>query len=311
MIERCAKGEALTELPRLPQPALSGGVRMLVDRGDAMMAYSGDEAMLERAIRTLVGDSKVEVLSFDGFPSRAGIAGGKRRWGTLPGTDAASGPVVAILSDLGMDTPPGCLRRPLPANGAPSRTPCAVAGPGRGIYSVCAQPLAGRTHTEYYDAPLGPAHRRARDSRPGRSRTPGGSLTSMAAVEDLIASLQQQNEKALKLAEAVSFAVRVEPFLLRRARLELLPDVDSGAEGDVWLSPLVQVRVPTASSSIRTLPTRCAGGCAIGISRCSIERGPWCESVTPTFHQPFSWKRRSPGCQPIRVRRRWRPSTFS
>lgn len=49
---------------------------------------------------------------------------------------------------------------------------------------------------------------------------------------------------ALRLAEVVSLAVRVEPELLRAARLRLLPGVDAGAEADLWFSPLVQSRSP-------------------------------------------------------------------
>ena len=60
----------------------------------------------------------------------------------------------------------------------------------------------------------------------------------------LIASLEDQNPKALQLAESVSFAVRAEPFLLRRMRLEFLAGADSSAEADLWLSPLVQLRSP-------------------------------------------------------------------
>ena len=48
----------------------------------------------------------------------------------------------------------------------------------------------------------------------------------------------------MELAEAVSCAVRVEPFLLRRMRLEVLRGIDAGAEADVWLSELVQTRSP-------------------------------------------------------------------
>jgi hypothetical protein len=44
------------------------------------------------------------------------------------------------------------------------------------------------------------------------------------------------------LARLASLAVRVEPFLLRTLRQELLPDVDVGVEADVWFSSLVESR---------------------------------------------------------------------
>jgi pimeloyl-ACP methyl ester carboxylesterase len=66
----------------------------------------------------------------------------------------------------------------------------------------------------------------------------------MASPDVLIAAFRDYNVGAFDLAEAVSFAVRIEPYLLRRMRLELLPNLDAGAEADVWLSPLMQVRSP-------------------------------------------------------------------
>jgi hypothetical protein len=66
----------------------------------------------------------------------------------------------------------------------------------------------------------------------------------MTTSEMMIQSLWEQNAGAVEMAEAVSCAVRIEPFLLRCMRLGLPLSADSGAEADVWLSPLVQVRGP-------------------------------------------------------------------
>jgi type VI secretion system protein ImpC len=44
------------------------------------------------------------------------------------------------------------------------------------------------------------------------------------------------------LAEAVSLAVRVEPELLRKMRLELFPATNAGIEADLWFSPLIESR---------------------------------------------------------------------
>ena len=49
-----------------------------------------------------------------------------------------------------------------------------------------------------------------------------------------------------QLARVVSLAARVEPELLRAARLALLPNVDASAEADLWFSSLVQSRTPLA-----------------------------------------------------------------
>jgi hypothetical protein len=104
VIDRCADGEALEELPRLSQPMLSGGVQLLVDRGDAMMVFAEDQGKLTAAIRVLVGGSKIQVLSYDGFPDRAG-AGGRRRWKPYEELLPPPGTVVALLGDLGIGQP--------------------------------------------------------------------------------------------------------------------------------------------------------------------------------------------------------------
>ncbi|MBL8291575.1 MAG: type VI secretion system contractile sheath large subunit [Bryobacterales bacterium] len=54
--------------------------------------------------------------------------------------------------------------------------------------------------------------------------------------------LEFLDQDVLALAEAVSLAVRVEPPLMRRIRLELLPEVSAGTEADLWFSPLVDTR---------------------------------------------------------------------
>lgn len=66
----------------------------------------------------------------------------------------------------------------------------------------------------------------------------------MTETQQIIEFVRQMSPGALRLAKTVSLAVRVEPALLRKARLELLPDVDAGAEADLWFSPLVESQSP-------------------------------------------------------------------
>lgn len=47
---------------------------------------------------------------------------------------------------------------------------------------------------------------------------------------------------AFRLAVLGSLATRLEPQLLRALRLRLAPDIDAGAEADLWFSPLVEIR---------------------------------------------------------------------
>lgn len=58
----------------------------------------------------------------------------------------------------------------------------------------------------------------------------------------LIRDFESERPLAVRLAEAVSLAVLIDPPLLRRARRELVPEADPGTEADFWSSPLVQTR---------------------------------------------------------------------
>jgi hypothetical protein len=61
-----------------------------------------------------------------------------------------------------------------------------------------------------------------------------------------IEGLARFRPAVLDLAMAVSLAARIEPELLRTARLRLLPHHDAGVEADLWFSPLVESRNPIA-----------------------------------------------------------------
>ncbi len=70
--------------------------------------------------------------------------------------------------------------------------------------------------------------------------------------------LSRRDPRARRLAALVAGAVRVEPALVRAARLKFLPDSDPGLEADVWLSDIVEHRGPsglvldaTAASQLR------------------------------------------------------------
>jgi hypothetical protein len=83
---------------------------------------------------------------------------------------------------------------------------------------------------------------------------------SATALLDMV---RAGDPKVISLAEAVSLAVRVEPELLRRARLELVPDADASLEADLWFSALVTTRSTTAfmfapdvADALRTLLAR-------------------------------------------------------
>jgi hypothetical protein len=56
--------------------------------------------------------------------------------------------------------------------------------------------------------------------------------------------LDHMNPDVLALAEAVSPAVRIEPQLLRKMRLDILPAANAGTEADLWFSEMVETRTP-------------------------------------------------------------------
>jgi len=58
----------------------------------------------------------------------------------------------------------------------------------------------------------------------------------------LIAAAAGRMQDAVRLAELASLAVRIEPHLLRRLRIDYLPNADVGVEADLWFSHLVDSR---------------------------------------------------------------------
>jgi hypothetical protein len=66
--------------------------------------------------------------------------------------------------------------------------------------------------------------------------------TALERAAERLNRHRQRDPHTVRLARLASLAVRVEPFLLRRLRQELLPDVDVGVEADLWFSSLVESR---------------------------------------------------------------------
>lgn len=82
----------------------------------------------------------------------------------------------------------------------------------------------------------------------------GGAADTRALVD----RLAEQFPSIVSLGEEVSLAVRIEPRLLRAARLQCEPALDAAAEADLWFSPLVESRtanwivlVPGAAHELR------------------------------------------------------------
>jgi hypothetical protein len=71
-------------------------------------------------------------------------------------------------------------------------------------------------------------------------------LTETEEEFDLLGVLDFEAPDVVRLAEMVSIASRIEPFLLRRARLQLCRGMEAGVELELWHSDLVQAHSPRA-----------------------------------------------------------------
>jgi hypothetical protein len=103
LIERVARGEPIRELPRRIRPTLGRGVRVLVDRSDAMMPFLGDIAGLTADLNRVAGLGQ-ELQSFVGSPMRGCGVGSPRRWRPF-GQDESRplpGSRVVCITDLGL-----------------------------------------------------------------------------------------------------------------------------------------------------------------------------------------------------------------
>ena len=83
-------------------------------------------------------------------------------------------------------------------------------------------------------------------------------MSSAVDAQTLIDELAAINPDAVQLAVMVSLASRIEPELLRSARLEMLSSADASAEADLWLSSLISSRStlfavmrPTVADTLR------------------------------------------------------------
>lgn len=78
-------------------------------------------------------------------------------------------------------------------------------------------------------------------------------------AQDRLQIVGQSNPAVVELARRVSLATRIEPLLLRRARLHFMPRSHAGVEADLWFSHLVETRgsrsillYPDVADTLRT-----------------------------------------------------------
>lgn len=103
IVRDISRGKALATLPRQPIPTLGRGVQLLLDRSEAMMPFYKDLEQFQQEMTRYIGSDRVDVLKFDGCPTRGAGKGPKFRWTEYAATHAppAQTPVICV-TDLGI-----------------------------------------------------------------------------------------------------------------------------------------------------------------------------------------------------------------
>jgi hypothetical protein len=103
IVATVSRGEPLQYLPRLPVPTLRRGVQVLLDVGQGMDPFAEDQRGLVRALDDVLADDRLEVLRFNGCPTR-GVQGESessyRAWRPPP-----QGMPLLAVTDLGIGGP--------------------------------------------------------------------------------------------------------------------------------------------------------------------------------------------------------------
>lgn len=105
IVELFSRAEALHEIPRVSIPTLVRGVQLLVDMGESMQPFGGDQAVLRAALSQVVGRDRTQVLYFEGSPMWGAGTGSREDWPEYQ--PPASGTPVVALTDLGIAQPQG------------------------------------------------------------------------------------------------------------------------------------------------------------------------------------------------------------
>jgi hypothetical protein len=98
-----AQAKPLRTLPRKPRATLRFGVHVLVDTGEGMELFAGDQRDLVARIRSVAGTETVGVRYFSDVPSRGAGPRGRRTW--RPYAPPSTGSRVLVLSDFGIGGP--------------------------------------------------------------------------------------------------------------------------------------------------------------------------------------------------------------
>ncbi len=211
IVAQLGRGRPLKRLPRLPRRTLRHGVEVWFDRAPWLRPYLADQVELIEYLRVLLPSERVQVREFQARPLA----------GFTPGSLAP----VLLLSDLGALYRPQATRAATPQ--AWGEWAAALGRRGRhALALVPAAPQRWRSVPGIGQLPwsehcnLGDVAR----ARSGQLWTPEHAGVDEQAVRTL--------------AQPVSAALRVSPWLLRETRRRAHLDV--ATEADLWFSGLLQ-----------------------------------------------------------------------
>jgi len=104
LVDLIARREPVRRLPLTTIPTTRRGVQVLVDFGDGMRPFVGDQREVVRALERLAGPDGFEVLRFAGTPLDPPGAGPGPAWTWRPYRPPLAGQPVIVLSDAGAGT---------------------------------------------------------------------------------------------------------------------------------------------------------------------------------------------------------------
>ncbi len=211
IVAQLGRGRPLRRLPRLPRRTLRHGVEVWFDRAPWLRPYLADQVELIEYLEALLPSERVQVREFQARPLA----------GFTPGSLAP----VLLLSDL------GALYRPQATRAA---TPQA--------WGEWAAALGRRGRHALALVPAAPPRWRA---VPGIGQLPWSEHCNLSDVararSGQLWKVEQTgiDEQAVRtLAQPLSAALRVSPWLLRETRRRAHLDVST--EADLWFSGLLQ-----------------------------------------------------------------------
>jgi len=105
LVSQMASGQPVRNPRRKQVLTLRRGVQLLLDRGEAMTLFFGDQRALLAALRPLVGPERVQLLHFAGCPTRGAGPGPRHQWARYEVPPPRT--KVIVVSEFGIAPPRG------------------------------------------------------------------------------------------------------------------------------------------------------------------------------------------------------------